>query len=90
MITIRVRNKKDGVDNIIGEFPQEFIGHFNMVKEKSDPSIEIEDITLEVEERKKQSNIKKKAIKDAVDAITDPNMKKVLKYLIRNIDNENE
>ena len=50
--------------------------------------IETEDITAQYEAEQTERKDKKKVIKDAMEAITDVNTKKVLKYLLRNIDNE--
>ncbi len=48
----------------------------------------IENITQELATAETERKNKKKAIKDALELITDANTKKVLKYLLRNIDNE--
>ncbi len=51
-------------------------------------TVEIKDITQELALAETERKNKKKLIKDALELITDTNTKKVLKYLLRNIDNE--
>lgn len=92
MFKITMIKKDKRID--IGRVPKEMVGFWRTRKDndpnyQNDPyEIEVEDVTAQYEAEQLEYKNKKEEIKSLANNISDANLKKIIKFLIRNIDNE--